>query len=109
MASSPSSRLHVLAVRLTPGERAVLAGRARVAGVPVSTYLRQAALARPLKRGRNRATHAGVEELGRLGRRLNQFAHAANVVHRIAAPEELAQLLEEIREKIAEVSAGPGA
>lgn len=103
--SSSSLRLHVLALRLTPGERATLAGRAGVAGVPPSTYVRRTAIAHRVRGAGSRLTRADVEELVALGIELNDLAHAANTLRRIVAPDELTSLLARIRTKASQLSA----
>lgn len=108
MARSRPHLTCVSAVRLTPGELAVLRGRARVAGLPLSTYLRHQALAHRIRSHGNRLTAGQVDELAELGNRLNGFARAANTARSIVAPEELRDLLAEARELARELRAKLG-
>ena len=84
-------------VRLTPGENARLQAKAYVAGVALSTYLRRTALAHRIRGRSNRLEQEDVDRLNRLGRRLNDFARAANTARRIVGADELGELLAEIR------------
>ena len=109
MARSRSHLTRVYAVRLTPGELAVLRGRARVGGSPLSTYLRHQALAHRIRSRGSRLKASQVDELVRLGKRLNEFARAANTARRIVGQEELQDLLAEIRQYARDVRVGLGA
>ena len=97
MNPSRPKRTHVHAVRLTRGELAIVYARARRAGLPVSTYLRQRALAPRVRSRGSRLRQADVDQLARLGGDLNRFAHAANSVRRLVGGGELSGLLAEIR------------
>jgi hypothetical protein len=109
MARSRPHLTCVYAVRLTPGELAVLRGRARVAGLPLSTYLRHQALVHRIRSRGSRLKAGQVDELVRLGKRLNEFARAANTARRIVGQEELQDLLAEIRQFARNVRVGLGA
>ncbi len=105
----PLSRLprcSILTLRLTPGERARLAGRARVAGLALSPYLRRVALRHRVRSSGPRLAEADVEELVRLGVRLNGFAHASNTTRRLVGVPELRELLAELRSTVRELAAG---
>lgn len=98
------ARHHVLGVPLTPGERARLVGRARVAGAPLSTYLRQAALAHRVRSTAERITLGDVDELVEIGTRLNDIAHTANTTGRLMAEEALSRELTELRAVLSRLS-----
>ena len=102
-------RIRVHAVRVTRGELALLRGRASTAGVPVSTYLRQRALAHRVRVRPGRLEASQLRHLVRLGTELNALAHAANTSHRIVSPLELARLLEQIRQLLRRVRQRLGA
>ena len=103
MDSSRTHRTSAPTIRLTPGELAILQGRARSAGVPPSTYLRDRALAHRIRSRGSRFSRADVDRLAELGTELNRLAHAANTTRRIVGEEELARLLAEIRSAFREL------
>lgn len=49
MPSSRTNRTPIQSVRLTPGELAVVRGKVRAAGMPVSTFLRQVGLGKKVR------------------------------------------------------------
>lgn len=97
MSSKTLIRTRFRSVRLTPGELAILRGKARTAGLPLSTYLRQRALEHRVRAPGNRLDYEDVDQLAELGRRLNEFARAANTARRMVGTEDLRELLAEIR------------
>lgn len=105
MSSSSRNRTRFHSVRLTPGELALLRGRARPAGVPLATYFRQCALAHRIRSRGNCFSRPDIDELVRLGRQLNTFARAANTARRIVSEPALGELLAEIREYARELLA----
>lgn len=106
MPTSRPLRSSILTLRLTPGERALLAGRARVAGLTLSSFLRRAAMRHRVRSSGRRLAEADVEELVRLGVRLNGFAHASNTTRRLVGVPELRELLAELRSTARELAAG---
>lgn len=101
--SSSSARTYGLTLRLTRGELAILRGRARTAGAPLSTHLRRRALAHRVRVQPGRIAPSDLEQLIRLGTRLNAVAHAANASRRIVNVDELVRLLGEIRQLLRRV------
>lgn len=97
-------RDHVLGVPLTPGEHARLVGRARVADLPLSSYLRQAALAHRVRSSAERITPGDVDEFVEMGHRLNDIAHTANTTGRLVAEEALSRELTELRAVLSRLS-----
>jgi hypothetical protein len=89
-----------LSVRLAPGDRTLLSGRAAARGMPSATYvsvlvrshLRNLA---PLPKEELSALKRSVAELGALGRSLNQIARAASQGAKPAGPgrEDLRAML----------------
>lgn len=73
------SRTVFVGVRLTADERATLERAATAAGVPVSAYLRQAALSGPVAISPRRSLEWPVlDQLRRIGVNLNQAVRVAN-------------------------------
>lgn len=97
MSTTSPRRTCVQAVRLTPGELAVLRGRAGASGVSLATYLRERALARRIRSHGSRLDRSDVDTLRRLGVALNRFTRAANTARCVVGAEELAVLLAEMR------------
>lgn len=91
----------VVPVRLTLGERDLLADTARDLGMAISTYMRQVVLSRPLPPRRavrpipevNRETY---HALGRVGGLLNQIAHRLNERHGEGGVDDLLEVLETV-------------
>lgn len=97
--NDPSTlRNHVIGVRVSKSERAVLLVQSAATSMSVSTWLREAALARRLPTPPvpeiNRAQYA---ELARLSANLNQLTHHANSGGTVAVSNQLlAQVVTEV-------------
>ena len=77
-----------------------------MAGLALSPYLRWVALRHRVRSSGRQLAEAEVDELVRLGVRLNGFAHASNTTHRLVGVPELRELLAELRSTMRELSAG---
>jgi hypothetical protein len=97
MPTSRPTRAHFRSLRLTPGELAVIRGKARAAGLPVSTYLRQVALGKKVRVRRGQVRRDTVYQLIKVGTNINQLARAANTAGQVVALELLEAALQELR------------
>jgi len=77
-------RRHRLRLHLTDGELAVLRERAELTALPVSCYIREAALGRRLS---SRVNHKALAQLSRAGNLLNQVARYTHMTQRPADVE----------------------
>lgn len=75
--SPPSKLRDRVDVYLTPAERNLIAEKAEVAGLPISTFLRKSALSQQIKAPPKFALEKWAE-LARVGSNLNQIAKAVN-------------------------------
>lgn len=98
-----TTRSCLRSVRLTPGELAVLRGKAHTAGLPLSTYLRQAGLQKRIRARRGQAGRDAIYQLSKIGNNLNQLARAANTAGQVVALELLEPVLEQLREVLEEL------
>lgn len=104
MASSRRiTRSHFRSLRLTPGELAVIRGKAHAAGLPVSTYLRRVALGKRVRARRGQVDRDAIYHLSKIGNNLNQLARAANTAGQVVAVELLEEALGELREVLDEL------
>ena len=97
MPTSRTTRTHFRSLRLTPGELAIIRGKARAAGLPVSTYLRQVGPGKRVRVRRGQIRRDAVYQLIRIGTNINQLARAANTVGQVVALDLLEEALEELR------------
>lgn len=97
MPTSRPTRTHFRSVRLTPGELAVIRGKARAAGMPVSTYLREVALGKKVRVRPGQVRRDAVYQLIKVGTNINQLARAANTAGQVVALELLEAALQELR------------
>lgn len=105
-----SRRATVVPVRLTLGERDLLADTARDLGMSISTYIRQVVLSRPLPPRRavrpipevNRETY---HALGRVGGLLNQIAHRLNERRGEESTDDLVEVLDTVARLLSAVRA----
>lgn len=97
MPTSRTTRTHFRSLRLTPGELAIIRGKAHAAGLPVSTYLRQAGLGRKVRARRGQIRRDAIYQLIRIGTNINQLARAANTAGQVVALDLLEEALEELR------------
>jgi hypothetical protein len=77
-------RHHLVAIRLTTSELATLRERAELSALPLSCYIRDAALGRPLS---SRVNHNAIVQLVRAGNLLNQAVRYAHMTQRPADVE----------------------
>lgn len=97
MPPSRTIRSHIQSVRLTRGELAVLHGKARTAGLPLSTFLRHAALGKTVRARRGQVDRDAIYQLVKVGNNINQLARAANAAGQVVALELLEQAIEDLR------------
>jgi hypothetical protein len=97
MPPSRTTRTHIQSVRLTRGELAVLHGKAHAAGLPLSTFLRHAALAKRIRARRGQLERDAIYQLVKVGTNINQLARAANTAGQVVALELLEAALEDLR------------
>ena len=99
-------------VRCTAEEQAGIVSRAAAAGVTVSQFVREAALAKPAPgyKPRRRQPQADVAELarisgllGKFGSNVNQLAHIANSDGELPTEAELKEIAGHVRELQMEV------
>lgn len=94
---------HVLAIRLSRSERAHIERLASGAGLPLATFIRQAALgavvpARPEIPAVNRKAYL---ELARVGSNLNQIAHHLNAGTATGVDESIVRRLAAVAKSLA--------
>jgi hypothetical protein len=77
-------RQHLIALRLTKGELATLRERAALTSLPLSCYVREAALGHSLG---SRVNHEAIVQLVRAGNLLNQAVRYAHMTQRPADVE----------------------
>lgn len=97
MPTSRPTRTHFRSLRLTPGELAIIRGKAHAAGLPVSTYLRQVGLGKKVRVRRGQIRRDAIYQLIRIGTNINQLARAANTAGQVVEMELLEEALEELR------------
>ncbi len=73
-----AARPHRVEVLASPDERAEIARKAKIAGLPTATYMRSCALGAAMPARSTRIEAEAVAALNRLGSNLNQIAKAAN-------------------------------
>jgi hypothetical protein len=76
---TPNLRDKVVPVRLSAAERHILGEKATVAGVSISSLIRQAALSMRLKPRPPKMDADAMRELAAIGNNLNQLARALNL------------------------------
>lgn len=104
MPPAKTKRTHFRSLRLTPGELAVLRGKAHAAGLPVSTYLRQVGLKKKIRARRGQVERDAIYQLSKIGNNLNQLARAANTAGQVVAFDLLEAALAELREAIEDLA-----
>lgn len=104
MSRSRTTRTHIQSVRLTPGELAVLRGRAHAAGLPLSTFLRDAALGKDIRARRGQLRRDAIYQVAKVGTNVNQLARAANTAGQVVALELLEEALEDLRRALAHLT-----
>lgn len=97
---SRTHRTVMRTLRLRPGESAIIAGRAKAAGLSVSEFLRRAALGQRVRARRDQANRDLIYHLSKIGTNLNQLAHVANVARQVVAHDQLEELISALREVI---------
>ncbi|WP_410054142.1 plasmid mobilization protein [Cupriavidus sp. BIC8F] len=104
MADVPKSGFrNVVAIRLSQGERTLVERRAAEVGLPMATFIRQAALgvvvpARPEIPAVNREAYL---ELARVGSNLNQVAHHLNAGTATGVDESIVRRLAAVTRTLA--------
>jgi len=104
MPASRPTRSCFRSLRLTPGELALVRARAHSAGLPVSTFLRRAALGQAVRARRGQVERDAIYQLSKIGNNLNQLARAANTARQVVALELLEEALQELRAALAELT-----
>ena len=98
MTSTPrTTRTCLITIRTTPGERAIVRAKAHAAGLPVSTYMRQAGLGLKVQARRGQARRDAIYHLSKIGTNLNQIARVVNTTGQLVALELLEPAIEELR------------
>ncbi len=87
----PAQKTIVRSVRFSPEEWQILRLKARSANLPVTTFIRRAALRREIQ---HRTTPAAIKAVNRVGVNLNQLTRVANATGRI--PPKLQETLEAV-------------
>jgi hypothetical protein len=76
--SEVRQKTEIVMVRVTPDERAEIAGRALASGVTTPEYLRRSALSRRIN-PQARLTAETLKQLARIGNNLNQIARETHI------------------------------
>ncbi len=93
-------RSRVLRMRLTETEWQTLGQRAILCELPLSSYVREAALGHAPKPRRGRLEQQALYHLGRIGNNLNQLTRAANATRRVELSHRLDETLEQLLDAI---------
>jgi hypothetical protein len=99
--SESRQKTDILMVRVTPEERAELAGRAVAAGLSTPELLRRSALSRRVD-PQARATAEALRELSRVGQNLNQLTRLSHMGE--YNQNDVSQTLAEVRAAAARVA-----
>jgi len=91
------------APRVTAAERAFVEAEASAAGVGVAEFIRRRALGQRVTAKRVTADDQLLLELNRVGTNLNQIARAVNMDR---LPNDLHEIIAEVREAVAKVAGG---
>ena len=94
-----AQRRRPLSVRFSPAESDELTAAARAAGLPVSVYVRDRALGRPVRGPVPEVNRAAYAELARAAGNLNQLAAHANAGN-VVDGAELRHVIEAVRDQV---------